>query len=67
MNQIKVIMTNGGERIFASQAANQWYRGYVEGNGCLTVYREWDAGVCNGRIPEASFAPGIWRECVTEK
>ena len=32
----------------------------VEGNGCLTIYRQWDAGDHVGRRAVASYAPGSW-------
>jgi hypothetical protein len=62
-----VELTDGVTRFFKSDRENIWYVGEVEGNGCLTVYREWDGGVCSGRNAEASFAPGVWRQWFDEK
>jgi len=57
-----VKLRDGTSREFMTNSANEWYRCEVEGNGCLSVYRVWDGGVCLGKVPEASFAEGTWLE-----
>lgn len=62
VNKLTVKLTNGSERIFATENSNEWYRGEIQGKGCLTIIRVWDGGVCCGKTAEASFAEGAWLE-----
>lgn len=57
-----VKLRDGRTLEFLREGDTYWYRCEVEGRGCLTVYRCWDAGDYIGRVPEASYAEGTWLE-----
>jgi hypothetical protein len=59
---VMVLLTDGTSRKYPRINESHWYCGRIEGDGCLTVYRQWDGGVCAGQDPVASFAPGRWVE-----
>lgn len=59
-----VFVTNKrGEHIlscYPDLSTSERFVGAVEGDGCLTIYREWSNSVCDGRKAVASYAPGSW-------